>query len=345
MNADKFITHTRFAEIFDIEKQMKIVVDYLIANRTVIASKQDLVSIFSTRALSSTPISNMFERCISTGFINEFATILKIPDKTNVPDLITMGSIVVDLKESNQGNPLRPFPELYQKILINISSLVKPANNGWYVSAIQEMHSMFIKGMLVRSYAMSKDIWLSPPHNQFMIRSYAMLVATVVARTTGLNYNELLNVAMIFALYMTQMLNRIDRYKEDPIPPSFYNQNYLGQRSDLIRFTDEHHKELETPLDLNRCCNLISQIGSAKVKNFNSDLLYRLCASLGSYIDKLTTMIALEYPPYWMWMILQSVSGAKLGSFGKILQQHNLIQGAKKFANEVVFMNTIYDNR
>lgn len=346
MNQDKFITHTRFAEIFDIEKQLRIVVDYLISNRTVIANKQDLSSIFSTRALSSTPISSMFERCISTGFINEFATILKIPDKSNVPDLITMGSIVVDFKQSNQGNPLKPFPELYQKILINISGLVKSANNGWYVSAIQEMHSMFIKGMLTRSYAMSKDVWLSPSHNQFMIRSYAMLISTIIARMTGLNYNELLNVAMVFALYMTQMLSINDRYLDkDPIPPSFYNQVYLGQRSDLIRFVDENREELQTRLDLNRCCKIISNIGSAKVKNYNIDLLYRQCSSLGSYIDKLTTMIALEYPPYWMWMILQTVSGAKLGNFGKILQQHNLMQGAKKFCNELVFMNNIYASR
>lgn len=345
MNTDKFITHTRFAEVFDIEKQMKIVVDYLIANRTMIATKQDLASIFSTRSLSSTPISNMFERCIHTGFINEFATILKIPDKSGVPDLITMGSIVVDLKESSQGNPLRPFPELYQKILININSLVKPSNNGWYVSAVQEMHSMFIKGMLTRSYAMSGDMWLSPSHNQFVIRSYAMLVATTIARTTGLNYNELLSVAIVFALYMSQMLNRSDRYKEELIPPSFYNNTYLGQRSDLVRFVDENHDDLKEPLNLNRCCNLINKIGSSKVRNYNIDLLYRQCNSLGSYIDKLTTMLALEYPPYWVWMILQSVSGAKLGSFGKILQQHNLMQGAKKFCAELVFMNNIYESR
>lgn len=343
-NTDKFITHTRFAEIFDIEKQMKFVVDYLIANRTVIANKFDLANIFSMKSLTSTPISQIFERCISSGFIDEFAVILKIPDRSSVPDLITMNSIVIDLKQSDKGLPLKPYTELFQKILLNISSIVKYTNNGIYVAAVQEMHSMFVKGMLTRSYAFSKDIWLSPSHNQFMIRSYSMLVATVIARTTGLSYNELLNVAMVFALYMSQMLNRNTSYGNEVIPASFYNQVYLGQRADLVRFTDEHSEDLKEPLNLIRCCNLISKIGTAKVKNYSLDLLYRQCSSLGSYTDTLTTRIALEYPPYWVWMIAQTVSGAKLGSFGKILQQHGLMNGAKKFSNELVFSN-IYQNR
>lgn len=344
MSTDKYITRTRFASIFDMERQMRFVVDYMIANRAVIAGPTDLVDIFSTKAMLSTPMSMLFDRCVSTAYIEEFATILRIPDAKSIPDILTMTSVVVDLKQSKYGEPLKPFPEMYQKLVMNISSLVKMTNSGWYVAAIQELHSMYVKGMLSRSYSVAKNLWLSPAHLQFIIRTYSMLVATTIARNTGLNYNELLTVAMIFALYMCQMsYTTKDRF--EAVPQVFYNQTYLGQRSDLLSFTDEYQDIIKQGLSLDACCELVGTTGPARLKKYNAELLYRQCSSLGSYIDTLTTRIALEYPPYWVWMMVQAVSGAKLGSFSKILQQHNLLNGAKKFANELVHSAALYENR
>lgn len=343
MSTNKYITDTRFAGIFDMERQFRIVVDYLIANRTVIANTQDLANIFSTRATLSTPMTDMFSRCMSTGYINEFATILKVNDNIGIPDILTMNSVVTDLKQSKYGKPLQAYPELYQKIIMNVSNLVRTTNTGYYVTAIQELHSMYVKAMLTRSYAMSQDgTWLSPAHQQFVIRSYSLLVATVIARNTGLDFNELLTVATIFALYMSQMLSVTGR---NDVPNSFYNLNYLGQRSDLVRFVEENQEDIENGLTLDKCCELVAKTGPARLKKYNTDLFYRQCVTLGSYIDTLTTRIAMEYPPYWVWFIVHAQSGAKLGSFMKIMQQHGLVNGAKKFVSELIHSQAIYESR
>jgi len=342
MSTRRYITDTRFAGTFDIERQFRIVVDYLIANRTVIANTQDLANIFATRATLSTPMIDMFNRCMSTGYINEFATILRVNDHIGIPDILTMNSVVTDLKQSKYSKPLQPYPELHQKIIMNISSLVRMSNTGYFVTAIQELHSMYVKAMLTRSYAMSNDTWLSPAHNQFVIRSYSMLVATIIARNTGLDFNELLTVATIFALYMCQMLSSNDR---EMVPNSFYNLNYLGQRSDLVRFVEENQDIIESGLTLDKCCDLVAKTGPARLKKYNTDLFYRQCVSLGSYIDTLTTRIAMEYPPYWVYLNIYAQSGAKLGSFMKIMQQHGLVNGAKKFVSELVHSQAIYESR
>lgn len=337
MHMFKYITNTRVATQLNLEKEMKIVVSYLIANRTVIADPEDLTSIFSTRSFASTPISEIFEKCVVGRHLGEFATIADPSSLviSNIPDALTMPSLVIDLMQSPAGEALSGYRELYRKVIMNITNLVRRTNAGLQVSALHELHSMYVKALLVRSYYSSgRSPWLSPVMQQFVIRTYSLFIATIIARHSNLNFNELNSIAGIFALYMCQML--AGENSDLVTPPQFLNINYLGTRADLMYLANECKELSKDGLSIDKCCQLLTQFGPARLKDYNVNLFYRHCSTLGTYNDTVSTHLAFDYPPYWIWLILLSLSGVKLGTMSKMLQQYNMKQAGMKFAVDLI---------
>lgn len=333
----KYITNTRVAGQLGLPKAMKIVVEYLVANRNVIATPEELTSIFSTRSFTSTPISEIFDKCVVNRHLNEFATIAD-PSRSiieGIPDILTMPSIVVDLEQSPAGEVLSGYKELHRKIVMNITNLVKRTHSGLQVSALHELHSMYVKALLVRSYFRSgNSTWLSPMMQQFVIRTYSLFIASIISRHANLNNAEMNQVASIFALYMCQLLS--SEGSNQIVPPQFLNINYLGTRADLLYITEECKEYSKDGLDLSKCCAMVSKFGPARLKDYSLDVFYRQCSTLGPYNDTISTYMAFDYPPYWVWLILLSLSGVKMGMMSTLLQRYNLKQAGMKFATELL---------
>lgn len=333
----KYITNTRIAQQLNLQQSMKIVVEYLAGNRNVIANPEDLTSIFSTRSFTSTPISMFFDKCVVSQHLNEFATIAD-PSRSvieGIPDALTMPSCVIDLEQTPSGEILSGYKELHRKIVLNITNLVKRTNAGLQVSALHELHSMYTKALLVRSYFRSgASQWLSPIMQQFVIRTYSQFIGSIIANQANLNIAESNQVASIFALYMCQMLS--DDRSNLTIPPQFLNLTFLGNRSDLLYITEECSDYTKDGLDLQKCCDLVAKFGPARLSDYSIDAFYRHCSTLGPYNDAISTYMAFDYPPYWVWLILMSLSGAQMGRMSKLLQQFNLKQAGMKFAHDLI---------
>lgn len=337
LRMSKYITNTRVATQLGLEKSMKIVVDYLIANRTVIATPDDVSSIFSTRAFTSTPISEIFEKCIVPRHLNEFAIIAN-PSKAvveNIPDALTMSSLVMDLEQVQAGEALSAYRELYRKVVMNITNLVKMTNTGLQISALHELHSMFVKALLVRSYFRSADNqWLTPIMQQYVVRTYSLFVATIISNHANLNNVEMNQVAAVFALYMYQLLSA--ERGDITIPPQYLNINFLGNRSDLLYVAETCKEYAKGPLDLQKCCEIIAHFGPSRLGSYSLDVFYRQCGTLGLYNDAVSTRMAFDYPPYWVWLLLLSLSKVKTGMMGTFLQRFNLKQAGMKLALDLI---------
>lgn len=341
---DKHITSTNFAASFNIENLMRTVVDYLLKNRTMIAEKENLANIFATRAIIATPMSKLFEQCVNTGYIDEFATLIKPKgDTTSIPDMLTM-NVVIDLKDFKYAQPLTPFKEVYDKLVVNITNLVRFTNTGdLTVSSVHELHSMYVKALLSRSYSSNPSMWLPMTMTQYVIKTYALSLAAVISRNEGLDYYELLHIAMIFALFMSQRLSYPDI--DLSMPPIFLNQTYLGSRAELMDFCNQNKEYTQDGLTITKCCEMIANSGPSRLKQYNSSIFYRQCYYLGNYNDVISTYIAIEYPPYWVWFLLQIQSGIKLGGLSNQLKANNLLNPGKLFAGELSTTASIFQYR
>lgn len=343
---NKYITNTRVSMQLNLEKELDNIVTFLAAHREMIASADELSTIFSSRSLVASPISNIFTKCICGKYINEFATIANpSPDVVKmIPDIMIMPAIVIDLMQSNKASLLSAYPELYNKLVVNITHLVKVNKSlGTYeTSALHELHSMYVKALLVRHYfASGESGWLTPILQQYVIRTYSMFIGSLIARQTNLNYNELNNIAIIFAFYMCQMLAGTNA--DISCPPQFLNINFLGNRSDLM-YTAGVCKEYFNSsgmLTIDSICQLLSDNGPARLKGYNFPIFLRHCSQLGSYNDITSTIMAFEYPPYWVWMLLLAQSGVQMRTMSSMLKQYNLNNSGTKFANDLIHYLTI----
>lgn len=346
---NKYITSTRIAQQLKLDVQLKSIVQWLAANRNVIASPESLVSIFSTRSLQSSPMSELFSKCVVGRYLNEFSTIADpSPSITStLPEAMTMSSIVIDLAQAENGYTLSSFKDLYRKIIMNITHLIKrnKSTGQFETSALHELHSMYVKGLLVRSYFDSgRYAWLSPIMQAYIARTYSLFIATTIARQVNLNYAELNDVASIFALYMYQMLAGTDGNID--CPSGYANINYLGTRADLI-YTADKCKEYTKKtgiLDLETCCKILSDTGPARLKNYSLALFFRQCTVLGSYNDTVSTMIAFDYPPYWVWLLLLTISGVQMRAMNSQMQTYRLKEAGMKFALDLMSYQGLIEN-
>lgn len=346
---NKYITNTRIARQLKLDVQLKAIINYLVANRSVIADRESLTSVFSVRTLQVSPMSELFAKCVVGRYLDIFST---IADPSAVmshafPEALTMPSIVIDLAQAENAYTLSSIKELYRKVIMNITHLIKKdkRTGDLGTSALHELHSMYVKALLVRSYFDSgTGPWLSPIMQSFIARTYSLFIATTIARQTNLNFAELNDVAAVFALYMFQMLAGTEG--DISCPPGYANINYLGTRADLIYTADKCKEYTKTSgiLDLETCCQILSDTGPGRLKNYNLALFLRQCQILGSYNDSVSTLMAFDYPPYWVWLILLTVSGGQMRAMNTQLQQYSLKTAAMKFANDLLIYQGLIED-
>lgn len=351
----KYFWDTQFSKMADYSSQVRNVVKYLIQNRSVVVPPQALESIYQIKPYSKTIINELFDRCVNTGYINEFASILPIEPKgimrqqtpsISIPEVLTTSGLVVDFKNNPNGSPLASYSELNNKLLINLAGLVKrnEQTRNLIVSDINELHSMYVRAMLVRSFSVS-DGWLTPSLSTFIVKTYALSLASMVGKTENLSFPEQMTVAMIFALYMSQQFARND---DDPNKPrNFYKCTYLGSISDLENIASRASERSSDGLSLQTCCELIAETGPQRLQKFNIGTLYRLGVMLGSSLEPVSTRIALEYAPYFTYMVLNVLSGGKGGSLQLRMKENRLFGSAesKRFLEEIKVCQSLFANR
>ena len=343
------ITDTQIAKSADIKGQLEQLVKYLIRNRNVVADSTVTQAISQTKPILATPITIMFEQCVNTDYFKEFATLHPIVDRNrpvldSVPDILTMNAIVVDLKGTPEAQPLESYYELKDKILINAAGLIGVTDRGVQVKDLNELHSMYVRGMLTRSFSVSNG-WLTPNLSSFIVKVYALLLSSVIAKNQNLIYAEQMPVAAVFALYMSQLLMRDD---EDPARPSlfFRASSFLGMnRMELEDLASKCASLSGSGLDIPKVCELVAEVGPMRLKKFNTRLFYSLCSVLGSPNDVIATQISFQYPPYFLHSILRALSQMQFGQFVYYMKQHRLLDEGKKFFSELRVARSLYDNR
>jgi hypothetical protein len=344
----KYLVDTQFAQTADMKYQMQQVIKYLILNRGVVIPEGQLSQIFQTKPIMASILNKLFEQCINTGYIREFASILPLvvrgEPKTNLPDLLTMRNMTLDLKHNIDARPLESYYELKDKILINLSELVKmdPVHRSAQVSDLNEMHSMYVRGLLVRSYSQS-DGWLNPSLCTYIIQTYCMAISSIIARNENLHVTDQMTVASIFALYMAQMLSPKDENMAKPA--LYYRCTFLGNMRELDVIAGKVAHVSGNGLTISSVCELIAELGPARLQKFNAGLFYRTCSSLGASTDVISTHIAFEYPPYWVLMLIRALDGMKMGSLFMQLKQSNLVNPGKTFAHSLITCKPLFESK
>lgn len=322
------IFDTRVAVRTGLLQHAPRVLNYVVTNQHTILSETDLIGLIQPiRTILKSPMAECFDRLMITNAINNFA-VMHIPAKDSaVPELLATPVIICDLKQFPSSSALSSLPNLRDKVILNVTNtLRKERDGGFRVDAIDNFQSMFVKGQIVIAYEDS-DHWLNPYAAEFCLKSYSIILSGLISRYYNLSLIDTWKVRSILALFFAQRLTS----DAPSANPPYYNRCTWGEltQRELTQIADECTEICPNGIELDDLCRLLATQVSDKMSKFDAQAFFQICGNLGS--DLLTSQIGIEYPPFWIYMLIQALSGTKSMLVYQLNQQRLVTEGRSKF--------------
>lgn len=324
---------TSFASLSGTNGQIPRVLKYVVENRDTILSEDELTALAqSIRTILKNPMAELFNRIVSSGQLENFAAIYSKTPGKDLPEVTASQNITFDLKQVDDQGILTHIPEANKKVLINITPMVRAEkfDDNMRVIAADVFQHTICRSFLVASYY-DNTTWLNPYLNVFITKTYSIVISSIISRAYNLTLTENALVSGILALFMCQMLDgdKIDYY------PALLNRcTWLGSRKEIEDLAEACREKSSGGLNLELVCDLIAKLGPEKMRNFNVSALKMLCAKIGP--DVLTSYIALEYPPYWIYLLISALSGTKIPLIYLLNNTRLMQEGRSKFLDQLL---------
>lgn len=294
-------------------------IEFLITHRQHLLVPVKASDVFKSRFSGRTMISEIYQRLVATGGEHSYA-LLRLPSKsTALHEVVDMTFVPFDLLQLQAANTvpsrsLTMIPELNDKLVINITDITKA--NG-ELSDITQFQWRVVRDFLSRSYYTSTgNVWISPTLVRYVAKVYSMTIGGQTGRLFNLSPLMTSFVQTLFCLFFVGKMTSTD------LAPAFVKSHakHLGlfDSQDLLQifaFTqDTIHKA--APESLEDVFAIIdayghSQIHSEKGSRLNRSVLNAKFASL--HPEGRVSTIALEYPPYFLYLILLALSNVRMG--------------------------------
>ena len=171
--------------------------------------------------------------------------------------------------------------------------------------------SMIVRAALCATFDVSESMWVNPKMAAAIIECYASIVCHVCRQAFNLSFEEQKFVETLFGAYMAQILAPADSDLEHP--PLLLRCTFLGSAADIIgrldsikQYRDGAGNDVLRPYKI---CEILAKAGPPRMNRFRPENLYRLMST--SSTDSQTMLVAVDYPPYWVYQMLRNVSGYK----------------------------------
>jgi hypothetical protein len=285
----------------------------------------------STRSLTPTPLGTVFSRAVELGKDRLFSFLKIPPSVTPIPEVVTWRHVTYDAMQirtvsENLYRALKT-PEFADRLIINATPMVR--QNG-EVTDLTAFHGTAVRDLLSRSYFRADQTWISPTLSLFMCKAYTITISSVIARPFQLNGSEQQALSILLAYYflsqVTDPAQAGDMLRNSTRALRLYD---TAQVNDIVSLIEREPDCKE--LTLARVCEISGKLGIARLK-LDLRSLYTRLSTIGP--DQHTSFIALEYPPYWAYLLLLAVSGRKtMLSF--LLKNAGLENEVKRFAEDL----------
>ena len=322
---------TPFAKARTLQQMVPPALTFLIKNKEAFINEAGLQTLTNLKLYSSASICKIFQTLAENDKLKCFTLLDLTSFQNDVPELLTLDKVVVDGKHIQNI----PVPTPLQKCWINLTPVLRKENayNGaLIITDVTQLSAMIVKAFLCSTYNDS-DMWLNPKLATFVIESYSMTVAGVLSNAYNLDLFEKRYVQTLFAMYYAQLLGGVDSDLDQP--PLLMRCSFLGSAADIARVLEtirDKHKPgtLLTPTNI---CQILAEVGPSRMKKFSEVQLYRYLSS--SAMDSIEMMIAMDYPPYWVYQLLRVAAGYKNPVMSNIIKLSNTKAKVTQFCQEL----------
>jgi len=293
--------------------------DFLISNRQSLLSPQRKSEAFRSRFSGHGPIADIVHRISTLGKDQSYA-LINIPTKsTSLREVVDMTFVPFDILQLKDVTPsysktLSLIPELDDKIVLNVSDITR--SNGDF-SDISQLQWRITRDFLSRSfYVSSGNVWISPALVRYVAKVYSMTIGGQIARLFGLSPLIQMFIQTVFGMYFVGKMTSSD------IAPEFIRSHYRGMgvvdAQELVQIFSFVEDVLgkKTPESLEEVMKVIDEYGHDQLKHNGQSRLTRAVLHVrfsNLFPESHVSTIALEYPPYFLFLILLVLSNVRIG--------------------------------
>lgn len=333
---------TSFAQSAGLKTQIPRVLKFIVSNQNTALSEAELVALIQPiRTILKTPMAEFFDRILATGSLYNFVAISAVNQQIDIPELVSTSSITLDLKEIDTHGSLRSLRDFTDKVLVDTTATLRQDHSygNYYVNAVDTFQSLFVRGQMIAAYN-DVPVWITPYVAEYILKTYSMILSGIITRYYNLSLPEMMKVGMFCAYFFAQ---RLFDTLPGTTPDAFFKCTWLGGQNELREFAAQYGAtEFNHDIELTELAEILSKNINARMNSFNANVLFTMCGSLGP--DVLSSRIALEYPPYWLFTLLQALSGAKIPMIYQLNNQRLTQDGRTKFLNQLMSANTLFSS-
>lgn len=297
-------------------KDLSTTTRYLVSSPNLFLGNEDKEALFKERSLATTPISKMYARYVDEKVYDQFS-LIAIPSRQSLhlPECLTQRVAVVDMLQAKDSDPsiknsVSVTRTLDNKLLCNVTQLTSTDGRYYYLKDHDSFQSMIVKNCLTRSYFTQRHSanWLRPSIATTLAKVYALLISSNLARIGDLDQASQDYVTIVFAAYFFGQV--CDERGALGLIQAKSREFYIRDRSIVVEILKDFNEKLgkALPETLEDCFLLTNSLGITRFQIGRRVLIDRF-RTIGG--DILTTSIALEYAPYFVWSVLNAMSGAK----------------------------------
>lgn len=297
---------------------MKSLVNFLLKISYTVLQQHQCATLFKNTTSFNTVTSTLFTNILRHNKQEAFTFVIP-PKNTPIPEsfqILTQDGIPLDLYLLSKFNPqivntINTMPEYISKIVMNGSKYIRP--NLTFIDQYDFQNTM-VRDILVRSYHQLKKTWVSSSILKICAKLYGVILSGSISSVFNLErtVQQKLN-AVFMNLFLTSALDKTQASKIMLVMNSSFYLPPLSELKDVLKLIDD------------TCPNGLTTLTDAfKVsKNFTPDRVILDKALLLSRNQKIgpdipTSSLALEFPPYFVYIVLLGLSNVKIGISYKI---------------------------
>jgi len=332
------ISETPYGEVLDLKKNGLDAAAFLAKNRGAILDDDGIEHLQQTvRPTVSTPLVDIFNRASELGKLSCF-TMFDLSGLEEIPTVLTLEDIAIDGKYIS-----KKMSQEFQKAWLNLTPILgrrDAYNRNLVINDTIRFANQVARGILCMSYNDS-DVWLPSSLSKTIIEVYSLLMAQHLKQRFNLDLNEYGEVRTLFAAYMAQMLQS----DEDPkdVPPILNSCKFLFQDTGtprtvterLEKYEDERKKVApDMHLNLSVICQVLAAKGPQRMNKLTDRMLTTFMSR--SPMDSQNMLFAMDYPPYFVYLLLNNVRGGKNPMFQNLIKFGDIKSKMLSFAETLL---------
>lgn len=333
------IATTPYGVSLDLRKRAMEAATFLAKNQACILGRDGTEYLKSSVKMTvSTPITDIYTKAADAGKLSCF-TMFDLSKTTDAPTLLTSNELAIDGKHVS-----KEMPHDLQTVWLNLTPFIRSNdayNRNLQVTDTMQLASAVARGLLCMSYNDS-DVWLTPALRMTLVETYSLCMTQRMKTLFDLNFEEYALVRLLFAAYMAQMLDSENQAKE--VPPMLYSCKFLYMDTGNPRTIDDRFEGIsatrtkiapDMSLSIDTICKIMQVHGPQRMqKLLKTAAFYQFMSR--SPMDSQSMLLACDYPPYFVYMLLNNLRGGKNPFFQSLIKFGDMKRTLVKFTDDLI---------